>query len=210
VAAPRSPQQLVETIHRGLAVRADVVAFDGRYAINSLGLGFEGIVNRYSQSMTRLRGTALYLAAVFKALSNLRCPNFELHTAEGRRIAGPHLMISIGNGVRTGGGFYLTPEACADDGLLDLCVVAPLGRARVLALLPKSLRGGHVGHPAVTMLRSERIAVTSEPGLPMHADGELIDPAPARMTLTVLPRTLRVLTTAEHPPHFLHAAERIL
>ena len=35
---------------------------------------------------------------------------------------GRHLLISIGNGKSSGGGFYLTPQASLDDGWLDVCI----------------------------------------------------------------------------------------
>ena len=62
----------------------------------------------------------MYLAAVFRALSSLSCPHFRITTAEGRTIEDDMLIVSIGNGNRTGGAFYLTPDALPDDGLIDV------------------------------------------------------------------------------------------
>ena len=142
--------------------------------------------------------------------ASLQCPPFTITTADGARFSGRQLLVSIGNGVRTGGGFYLTPNAYPDDGLIDLCIVKPIGRMKVLSLLPKSLNGSHVGSPEVTMVRTEHVDIDTDPAFPMHVDGELVEHAPARMHLSVRPRVLPVLCRPDDRNRLTHPLEKIL
>lgn len=84
------------------------------------------------------------------------------------------LMVSIGNSARTGGGFYLTPNARLDDGLLDLAIARKISRWRILNLLPKTLFGKHTSDAAVEMATCRRVRITCHDPVPMHLDGEVV------------------------------------
>lgn len=207
---PRTPGELLDVIRAGRGARIDVLDLGDRFCVNSAGLGFEGIVNRYSHGIKRLSGSMLYLAAVFKALSSLTCPHFHIETGDGTVIDGNLLIVSVGNGNRTGGAFYLTPQAHPDDGLIDVCIVREMGRLRALALLPASFRGRHIHRPQVQMLRVESLTIDSEPGFPMHVDGELVDPSPERMEIRVRDRVLPVLCRKTGGTRLTHPLEKLL
>lgn len=188
-----TPGALIETVTKGRGVRVDVLDFGDRYCVNSAGLGFEGQVNRHSHGIRGIHGPPLYLFAVFKALSSLACPHFKLTPADGPEISGRRLMVSIGNGNRTGGAFHLTPDARPDDGLIDVCVVDAMKWPRVLGLLPGTFRGRHVRRPQVQMLRTTGLTVETEGEYPMHVDGELVEVTPPVLRVSVRGRVLPVL-----------------
>jgi YegS/Rv2252/BmrU family lipid kinase len=192
---PSSLDAALDVALRGAQRAIDLARFDDAWFANSLGLGFEAQVTIESRSITRLRGFAIYLAAVLRALAHLRCPHLVIR-ADDRVLEGRKLLVCIGNGPRVGGGFLLTPDAVNDDGLLDVCVVEGMGRWRVLRTLPKAIRGAHVGDPRITMLRARNIEIESEDGFPFHADGEVIDAARRRLTVRVVPGALKVRVPA--------------
>ena len=185
--------QLSRVLEKGEGAQLDVLDMGNRYCINSAGLGFEGLVNQRSHHIKVVKGSLLYLLAVFQTLSKLRCPYFCVTTSDGVRIEGDKLLVSIGNGNRAGGAFYLTPDAAPDDGLIDLCIIDAMNWSKVLSLLPKSFSGGHVSRPEVQMLRTSSLAIETDPAFPMHVDGELVENAPASFTVELLPRALPVL-----------------
>jgi YegS/Rv2252/BmrU family lipid kinase len=210
IAGPRTPDDVASIIGRGQGARLDVLDFDGRFCINSAGFGFEGLVNRRSHEITRVRGPALYLLAVFKTLASIAFPHFEIKTSDGRTLSGDKLLVSIGNGVRTGGGFYMTPKALPDDGLIDVCVVERMSRLKILRLLPKSMNGSHIESAAVETFRSEWVEIRTDPRFPMHIDGELVDNAPATVRITVRKRVLPVLCRTDKRNRLQHPVEKIL
>lgn len=186
VGCPDDPAELRRVIEAPQVRRLDLLRLvlrdpDGertRYAHNSLGIGFEGRVNRESSHIRRLRGLALYGLAALRALRDPGSPRLEVEweREDGAResTSGPFLMVTAGNGPRSGGGFFLTPDARHDSGTLELGLVTPLSRWRILALLPKSTKGTHVSHPAVRIVRCVGFALSSAEPLPMHADGEFL------------------------------------
>ena len=58
-------------------------------------------------------------------------------------------MVSVMNGRRLGGGFYMAPHAMMDDGNFDLCIADQAGKAEILALIPRFMRGTQAGHPKI-------------------------------------------------------------
>jgi YegS/Rv2252/BmrU family lipid kinase len=165
---------------------------------NTLGVGFEARVNRESQRIRWLRGPALYLLAVARALRGLGAAPFELAWwgEDGARHerAGDFLMVTAGNGPRSGGGFYLTPQSRHDDGWLELGTIDRVSRREVLRLLPRVLRGRHVGHPAVRIERCTRFELTSSVPFPVHADGEFLGEALRSVEVELQPGRLELVT----------------
>ncbi len=180
-----------------------VEAFDGhntlrRYFDNNLGMGFEAQVTVESRKIKRLRGFVIYLWATLRALRAYDQPHFEVSWTDGagseHRVAKEMLLVSIGNSRRTGGAFYLTPDAEMDDGLLDLAFADALSQLGILNLLPRAMtRTGLHGQKSVSFgrLRSARIAVRQP--VPVHTDGEILSRNIERLSVEVQPGRLQVI-----------------
>jgi YegS/Rv2252/BmrU family lipid kinase len=168
-----------------------------RYFYNTVGIGFEGVVATEIRKIKYLRGLALYLPAVLKAIfMTMRSARAAIEYrcgGEMRRLEDKFLMISVCNGARAGGAFLIAPQAEIDDGTLDMCIAPEVRRTRMLALLPYFLKGTHVDQPEVTMLRADHITVTSQDNLIAHADGEIVCSDARRIEFRVLPKKLRVV-----------------
>jgi YegS/Rv2252/BmrU family lipid kinase len=196
---PDDPDAALGVLAHGRDARIDLGRFDDGWFANSLGLGFEAQVTIESRKIPVLRGFAIYLAAVVKALAGLRCPRLEL-SVDGESHDGRRLLVCVGNGPRVGGGFLLTPEARNDDGVLDLCLVDAMGRLRVLQTLPKAISGTHTTNPRITMLRGRRIEIRSPDGFPFHADGEVYATDRRQLTLELHPGSLAVRVPRKDEP----------
>ncbi|MBP2681166.1 MAG: lipid kinase, YegS/Rv2252/BmrU family [Candidatus Krumholzibacteriota bacterium] len=210
IACPRTPRELAEVVGEGWGAELDVISIGDRFCVNSVGIGFEGLVNRLSHGVARVGGRTRYAIALLRALPLIRCARLTITTSRGDVIAGEMLLVSIGNGRRTGGAFYLTPDAFPDDGLIDVCAVASMSRAKMLFMLPRSLNGTHVKRPEVRMLRSESLVIEAESPYPMHIDGEYLEGAPGRREVAVVPGAIRVLCRRSGASTLSKGLKRIL
>ncbi len=102
-------------------------------------------------------------------------------------------MATVGNGRTYGGGIPICPDADPADGLLDLVLVRPAGRLRLLRLLPRVYRGTHGGVPEVSIRRVRSVRLSS-PGVTAYADGDPIGALP--LTVDVVPGALTIFTPA--------------
>ncbi len=168
-----------------------------RYFANSVGAGFEAQVTIESTKIKRLRGVAIYVVAAVRALMHYRTPQVQLawidQAGQPQERNSPVLLVSVGNSPRSGGGFYLTPSAQLDDGLLDLGIADAIARWQVLLLLPKALQGKHVSDPAFALTQVQSVQFSSRDELPVHLDGEVISRNADHVELTLQPARLQVI-----------------
>ncbi len=205
VGTPRNLTDAATAIRRGRTRGIDLshaqvrteTGFLSRYFDNNLGMGFEAQVTVESYKIVRLRGFAVYLLAVIKALRAYRHPHVQIRwcTPQGqtRQINQSALLVSVGNSRRTGGGFYITPDAVVDDGMLDLAFARGLNTPQILALLPQVMAGAHRNHPAVHLTRCTAVTILSDISVPLHTDGEVITEQARAVSITMEPKRLQVL-----------------
>jgi len=164
-----------------------------RYFDNQLGIGFDGIVTVEAKKFKRLRGMALYLPVVLKTVFLTQNATRVTIEYDDKILETSTIQISVANGSREGGGFFMTPEAKLDDGYFDVCIVEEIGKLAMLGLIPKFMNGTHVDHKATTMLRAKKISITSEDNLISHFDGELLCTEGHKIECEIFPQRLRVI-----------------
>jgi diacylglycerol kinase family enzyme len=112
---------------------------------------------------------------------------------EGRH-QGPVMLLSVCNGPRSGGLFHIAPQAQLDDGRLDLVLLPKLPTLEVFAMLPRLFKGTHLHHAKAVHKKVRQVRIESRPGTPLHADGEILAEATARVEGVVLPGKITLLT----------------
>ncbi|MGN6218491.1 MAG: diacylglycerol kinase [Microbacterium sp.] len=178
---------------------ARVTRADGstQYYGSVLASGFDSKVNDRANAMRWPRGGSRYnIAILIEFLTLAGIPyDVEYERADGTRaqVRGDLVMATVGNGRTYGGGIPIAPDADPADGLLDLVLVRPAGRLRLLGLLPKVYRGTHASVPEVSITRVRSVRLAS-PGVTAYADGDPIGALP--LTVDVEPRALRIFTPA--------------
>jgi YegS/Rv2252/BmrU family lipid kinase len=172
--------------------RVQVADGDTRYFINAVGMGLDAQVAAESLKLTRLKGMAVYLVAIIRALANYRAHPMTVEY-DGQRLHRRLLFASIANGRCQGAGFWLTPSALIDDGLLDLCLVDNMRLDQIIRHIPRLMEGTHTSLKQVTMGRARNIRVTCSAPLPVATDGEVISIAARDIIVETLPAALEVL-----------------
>lgn len=157
---------------------------------NSVGLGFEAVVNYESHRITAVKGPALYLVALLRTLRRFRCYPLRLEWDQGE-LEEQTALVCLANGKRVGGAFYLAPHAKTNDGKFDLVLVGKIGWASLLALLPRTLRGTHMQSSRVSTYAFSKLTARAADGIPGYVDGEFVDMKIAELTVEVMPGALR-------------------
>jgi diacylglycerol kinase (ATP) len=148
---------------------------EGRYFGNGIGVGFDTIVGLEAAKLRYVRGFMAYVIGALKTLALFpEAPEIRVEHDGGTIEQASH-QISIMNGRRMGGVFFMAPGATNRDGLLDFCMAGRLTRRDMLALIARYVKGSQAGHPKIKTGRSTRYAITAKGGgLVVHADGETI------------------------------------
>ncbi|HVT60947.1 MAG TPA: diacylglycerol kinase family protein [Thermoanaerobaculia bacterium] len=191
------PAKTSEAVERALAGgvrRIDLARVGETWCVGYAGVGFDSEVTRFANQVRRLRGPLVYVYAVLHTLATFKAPAIEVDY-DGGRFTGRAMFVVAANLPRFGGGMRIAPAARIDDGLLDLVIVRELSRAALLAVFPKVYSGKHVGHPAVTLVRTRRARITLDRPMTMYGGGEPVTPMAAgeAATVEVVPGALAVV-----------------
>ncbi|HVW22578.1 MAG TPA: diacylglycerol kinase family protein, partial [Opitutaceae bacterium] len=190
---PASPLAALElaTAPRARAVQLDAGDVAGRPFFNAMGIGLDAEISRRFKRLTR-RGLPAYLRTGLAAFLGRRSERVAIG-AGGRTEEREILIVAVANSDQYGNGAIVAPGARADDGVLDLVAVGPVGPPAAALLAVRLFLGTFDRSPAVRRLRSPRFVLRRPaPGL-LHTDGEVHE-GPAGIEVVVQPRSLRVLT----------------
>jgi diacylglycerol kinase (ATP) len=167
----------------------------GRYFGNGIGIGFDAVVGFEALKLAPLSGFASYIVAALKTISLYdHGPRLRIEL-DGQARVQETLMVSVMNGRRMGGGFYMAPKGDPGDGQFDVCIAGQVTRGRILSLIPHFLKGDQEGQPAISVARCRQVRVVAEEGvLPAHADGETLCTDGHELQAELLPAQIEVLS----------------
>jgi diacylglycerol kinase (ATP) len=160
-----------------------------QYVVTVVASGFDSKVTERGNRMTWPRGDLRYDLAILAELREFEPLAYTL-TLDGETIEREAMLVAVGNGPSYGGGLRMCEGASMEDGLLDVVVINPLSKPKLLRVFPKLYRGTHVTIPEFERHLVREVTLSS-PGIVAYGDGERLGPLP--MTTTVRPGALRVL-----------------
>jgi len=173
----------------------DVGQVNERYFVNNSAIGLETTITVIQMNMKRVHGVFRYLLAALVGI--FRNPQWHMKLEwEGGSFQGPVTMVSVGNNPRTGGVFFTVPHADPFDGKLSFIHGYAPTRRQIIQLLPSMFKPGEgniTESPLVVEIHSTWLKVHTEPGTPVHTDGEVFDMDIHDLEYKILPAKLPVL-----------------
>jgi len=167
---------------------------DGRYFINGVGIGFDTKVGFDAAKMKIKSGLAYVFGAIINIVRYDPSPLMKI-SYDGKEVTFNAAIVSVVNGRRMGGSFYMGPNAILDDGLFDICAVRrPKSRFRLMYLVLQYTKGTQGNFKETFMDRSAHYHLTAlEGGMAAHADGETLCYEGKELDITCLPSALRLI-----------------
>lgn len=153
----------------------DTGVCNGFVFLNGVGIGFDAEVaacNYTKDGKVRSGGGKKYIWHIVKTLLFFKEKKM-IYVNGDLKNETDCFINTIANGRRFAGGFFLTPEAIADDGLLDVCMIKKLNLAERFYLLMKVPEGSHITDRRVSYKQVPEIKLSFPCEVPFHADGEL-------------------------------------
>jgi YegS/Rv2252/BmrU family lipid kinase len=157
----------------GVERRIDLGRLDDRPFAVMAGMGFDAaMMADTSEGMKRAAGWPAYVAS---ALRHLRDPamRVRLRIDDEPELRMAARTVLVGNVGQLEGGLELLPDAAADDGVLDVVVVAPRTLRDWLRVAYRIMR--HSEHDRhLERLRGRSISIEADRVVPRQMDGEVI------------------------------------
>ncbi|MBK1667097.1 hypothetical protein CKO28_03430 [Rhodovibrio sodomensis] len=180
---PLDPVEAAQLARSGRLEDIDVGDVNGHTFYNAASIGLSVDVAERLELGPKRYGVVSYLLALLDLTR--ACRNFRaIVDGDGERVTLNSIQLTVGNGVRHGGGVRVHADASIDDGQLDLYSLEPQPLWRLPFLFPAFMRGTHHGWRSVTNLRAKQFHIET-PAKPkrVNADGEIVSRTPATFIL---------------------------
>jgi diacylglycerol kinase (ATP) len=192
---PLDLQAAVQVIKTGKMKRMDVGKVNDRYFANNSAAGLEPYVTTKQVRITWISGIMRYLVAAIWAIMERPKWVAEIKWDDGE-YKGPISLVTIGNGARSGGVFYMIPHADPFDGKLTFVYGYRSTRFAMLGTLPRAMKpdaGSYVEMDGIFEQKATWIKIHLENPSPAHTDGELFTQAIQDLEYSIYPGRLQIL-----------------
>jgi len=162
----------------------DVGEVNNRFFLNVVSFGIDSEVVKIMEKIKRVvTGSAAYYVASIKAISTYKAVKMSI-TIDGKEYIRKAYLVAIGNGKYFGGGMKITPDANVNSGDFEICIINHISRIGLMRLLSKANTGNHVSENGVEIFKGREITIRAiADHLSVNADGNLIGPAPAKISM---------------------------
>ncbi len=153
----------------------DAGSCNGLTFFNGMGLGFDAAVaaeNYTELGEVKKGGKYKYIWQIIKTILFYREKLMKTVT-NVESSATECFMNTVSIGRRFAGGFFLTPQALANDALLDVCMVSKISVPRRLVILTMVPKGNHITDKNVHYYQTDHLTLEFSERVPFHLDGEL-------------------------------------
>lgn len=162
----------------GKAKPVDCGIINGRYFINIMSVGLDAEVAYYAAKVNKkipMPGKLSYFCGIVIALfkSKLKFP-LKIVINDSDVFESEVILAACTNGKYYGGGFIPVPYTDYSDGVLDLCLVDARNIFSILYMLPKYMKGKHVGMKGFHFKKLQKMFLTSDHEMKINIEGEFI------------------------------------
>lgn len=157
----------------------DIGVCNDRYFLNGMGIGFDAMVAaenyKYNHSVKVKKGSKnKYIWHIIKTILFYKEDIMKIKINDEENISTKKCFLNtIANGRRLAGGFYLTPLAYANDGLLDVCMINELKLFQRIIELISVIKKTHINDSVVKYFKTQKLIIKFDHEVPYHLDGEL-------------------------------------
>lgn len=202
---PRKYSEAIRAIVEGYSFLQDVGVIhyhkssyrQSRYMANVAGIGFDAFVNRKYNHLKAegKRGKWLYLLSTVKAILTYSSTGVKVYVDDKLIVNDLVYSATIGIGRYNGGGLQQTPEAVADDGLLDLTVIRKMNPLKVMMNFKVLFNGRIYRLQTASLYRGRKIHIESSPEIAVEVDGEALGYSP--FDFEIIDRAVNVIVSKQ-------------
>jgi diacylglycerol kinase (ATP) len=167
------------------------------YFCSVAGIGLDAEVSRRANALPRwLRGHGGYALTLAPTIFRYTPRAMKIMARDeagnwNTRSDQMTMLAAFGNTATYGGGMKITPNAKADDELLDVCVIGGVHPFKLAWMFPTVYFGRHLRIREVNYFQAPRVRIETESPLDIYADGEFVCQTPVE--IGVDPRVLRII-----------------
>jgi diacylglycerol kinase (ATP) len=197
ISLPTDITGAAQVIANGRTKNIDLGKCNERYFINNSAAGLEPYITTKQEPITWISGVPRYLVAAILGIMDKPNWNVKMEWDDGS-YEGPLTLVSVGNGRRTGGVFFMTPHADPFDGKLTFTYGYRQTRMGMFSALPGAMKpdqGNFIEMDGIHELDSTYLNIHLDHPSPAHTDGELFDSFITDLEYRIFPSAVPILVS---------------
>jgi len=190
IGLPMNLRASMQSCRGGRIVTIDTASVNGLPFLATMGVGFDAaIAEAFANAGTR--GLRTYVRAGLREFRRFRAESYDI-TIDGASQTRRAFVVAVANAAHYGNNARIAPPASLQDGVLDVVIVDDVTILQAAALVPRLFRGTIDKSRHVTIAQGTQIEIRRPSAGPAQLDGEPVS-LPARLSIEIVPRSLRVL-----------------
>lgn len=173
----------------------DSATLNGHPFFNMAGMGFDAHISEVF-SHGKKRGFFTYLISSIQEISKYKAESYVIEI-DGKTYEREAFMLSFANSSQYGNNAHISSRASVQDGLLDVCIIKPFPKWRLLEMGIRMFLKKAESSGFLEIIRGKHIKVKRAGAGPAHLDGE-----PHIMgvesVINIVPASIRVIVGEDY------------
>lgn len=192
----------IKNLINGDEIVVDLLKLNDRYVINVFNLGFDADVAERMIKYKRLpfiTGKGAYILGIIVSFFNKLTTEMEVRVDDSLVYEGSGVLAAVSNAICYGGGFYCSPKALVDDGLLDFIAVKKISRIKFLKFIKFYKQGTHLEEEKlkdyIVYKRGHKVSIKTKKPANYAIDGEM--GKANSLNIEIVPKAIKFVTIKE-------------
>lgn len=164
---------------------------ENHYAVNSLGIGIDGLVNHMISegSRKKMLGPLSYISGLLNAFVEQDKFPMTVKVDDGVYTFDNVQLALVANNPYFGGGIKIVPDADGGDDVLEVVIGEDVNASKLLNIVSRLLtKQTHLEHPNLHTFKSKNVALYTEASEYAQKDGEMFHQDGFALTLSTIKR----------------------
>lgn len=187
---PLNIESAVQILNNPAIQKIDAGQINDKYFFCNAGVGFDAHVGKIFNK-NEARGFRNYIKTTIREYLNYKPGKYKIEIDDRKRKV-RSFLIAFSNIGQYGNNVYIAPDAKVDDGLLDVCILKPFPKFKMLSIGVRLLRKTIDKSKYSEMLKCKNILLTRKKKMKIHCDGEPYK-TKKKIRVNIIPQSLQVM-----------------
>lgn len=180
----------IEVINKCKIRKIDTLDINGEICVSIAGVGFDALVAKEFEK-NKKRGFGAYFKIILKEYVSYKPRKYKINI-DGKKFKEKALFVSFANSNQFGYNATISPNARADDGLIDVCIIRKIPLASVVFLANLMFLKQIDKTPYIQIIQGKNITVSRKKDTNVNVDGENVT-TKKKLKITIHPLSLNVI-----------------
>lgn len=187
---PLNIKNAIKVLNNPEIKKIDAGKINDKYFFCNAGIGFDAHVGKIF-NQTKGRGFKNYLKTIIREYLRYKPKKYKLEI-DGKKNSVKSFLITFSNIGQYGNNVFIAPDAKIDDGLLDVCILRPFPKLKMLSIGLRLISKTINKSKYLDVITCKEVTLKSKKKIKLHCDGESFKTI-NKINVKIMPESLQVM-----------------